>query len=101
MVAMVILPGVEVVMVILEPATKFDTPQPVPSEASNCPKTEGAALVPVPPLLIANVPVHPGTKVKVFDVVVEMLMVIFVSEVVATWTAGPVKPEKEVSAEVR
>jgi hypothetical protein len=46
-------------------------------------------------------PVQPGIKVKVLAVVVEMLMVILVSEVVATWIAGPERAEIEVIAEVK
>ena len=56
---------------------------------------------PLPPLLTASVPVHPGIKVKVLAVVVETLMSMLVSEVVATWIAGPLIPETWVMAEVR
>ena len=56
---------------------------------------------PVPPLGTDNCPVKPGIKVKVLAVVVEMLKVMLVSVVVATWIAGPVKAEMEVIAEVK
>ena len=52
-------------------------------------------------LAAARVPVKPGTKVKVLAVVVLTLMVMLVSEEVATWMAGPVRAEIEVKAEVR
>ncbi len=57
--------------------------------------------VPVPPLATDSWPVKPGTKVRVLGVVVLMLMVILASEEVATWIAGPVKPEMEVRADVK
>ena len=59
------------------------------------------ALAPVPPLATESRPVKPGMKVRVLAVVVEMLMVMLVSLPVATWTAGPVRAEMEVRAEVR
>jgi len=49
----------------------------------------------------ANVPLKAGMKVRVLAVVVEMLMEMLVSEVVATEIAGPVKPETEVMADVK
>lgn len=58
-------------------------------------------VVPVPPLWTAKVPLQPGIKVKVLEVVVEMERRMLVSEEVATWIAGPVKAEIEVKAEVR
>jgi hypothetical protein len=63
--------------------------------------TVGVLEVAVPPLATAKVPLHPGIKVKVLAVVVEMLIAMLVSVVVATWMAGPVKLEIEVKAEVR
>ena len=62
---------------------------------------EGVEEVAVPPLATARVPLQPGIKVKVLAVVVETLIVMLVSEVVATWMAGPVNKEMEVKAEVR
>jgi hypothetical protein len=56
---------------------------------------------PVPPRLTANWPVKPGTKVRVLAVEVLILMVMLVSEVVATAMAGPVRPETEVTAAVK
>ena len=56
---------------------------------------------PLPPLVTANVPVQLGTKVRVLAVLVLMPMTMLVSEVVATWTPGPVKEDMEVKAEVR
>ena len=62
---------------------------------------EPAVVVPVPPLETAKVPLQPGIKVKVLAVVVEMLKVMLVSVVVATWIAGPERAEIEVIAEVK
>ncbi len=45
--------------------------------------------------LSASVPVQPGTKVRVLAVLVFIEMVMLVSEVVATATAGPVRAEME------
>jgi hypothetical protein len=56
---------------------------------------------PVPPLATARVPVKLGMKVRVLAVVVEMEIKMLVSEVVATWIAGPVIPETWVMAEVK
>jgi hypothetical protein len=83
--AKVICPRVVVVMVMLEPATKLATPQlPEPWAVRSWPATVGLLVVAVPPRLIARTPVHPGTKVRVLAVVVLMLMVMLVSELVAT-----------------
>ena len=56
--AMVICPGVVVVMVMLEPATKLVGAYlvPVPSAARSWPVTVGAVEVPVPPLVAAKTP---------------------------------------------
>ena len=56
---MVICPGVVVLMVILEPATRLVGAYlvPVPSAANNCPVTVGAVEVPVPPLVADKTPV--------------------------------------------
>ena len=103
LVAKVIWPWVEVVMVMLEPATKLVGMYlvPVASAERSCPWVVGAVVVPVPPLLAAKLPVQPGRKVKVLAVVVLILMVMLVSVVVATEIAGPVKAEMLVKAEVR
>ena len=100
--AMVIWPRVEVVRVTLEPAIRLTTPQePLPCAPKSWPAKVGEAEVAVPPLAMESWPVQPGIKVKVLAVVVEMLMVILVSEVVATWIAGPERAEIEVIAEVK
>ena len=64
---MVICPGVVVVIVTLEPATRFVGAYlpPVPSAASSWPVTVGAVDVPVPPLATAMVPVIPIVDVPV------------------------------------
>ena len=56
--AMVIIPGVVVVMVMLEPAAKLAGWYlvPVPSAARSCPVTVGAVEVAVPPLPTPNMP---------------------------------------------
>ncbi len=56
---------------------------------------------PLPPLATANVPVQPGTKVKVLAVLVETEIKTLVSELVATWMDVPVIPETWVMAVVR
>jgi len=63
--AMVICPGVVVVIVTLDPATKLAGAYlvPVMSAARICPWTVGAVVVPVPPLVAAKPPVHPKVKV--------------------------------------
>ena len=77
------------------PGVKAEVPCPV--------KTKPGVKVPapLPPLLTAKVPVQVGTKVKVLAVVVLTLMSMLVSELVATWIAGPVREEMEVRAVVR
>ena len=53
--AMVMTPGVEVLMVMLEPWTKVETPQvPEPEAESSCPAWVGEEEVPVPPLAIES-----------------------------------------------
>src|ERR1041385_5980504 len=63
--AIVICPGVVVVMVMLDPATKLVGAYlvPVPSAAKSCPVTYGAVEVPVPPLPTAITPVIPMVEV--------------------------------------
>jgi hypothetical protein len=99
--ARVIWPKVEVVRVMPEPCMRLTIPQFVPWEPKSCPASVGAVEVPVPPLDTESWPVKPGIKVKVLAVVVEMLRVMLVSVLVATWIAGPVKAEMEVKAEVK
>jgi len=55
--AIVILPGVVVVMVMFAPATRFEIPQVVPWEVKSCPATVGAVVVAVPPFAIGRTPV--------------------------------------------
>ena len=64
-------------------------------------KPEIKEAAPEPPLATDSWPVQPGTKVKVLAVVVLMLIKRLVSEELATCTAGPVKAETEVTAEVK
>jgi len=64
--AMVILPGVVVVIVTLEPATRLATPQlPEPWAVKSCPVTVGEEEVAVPPLAIGITPVMPMVEVPV------------------------------------
>jgi len=62
--AMVIWPGVVVVMVTLEPAMRLVTPQePLPWAESSWPVTVGEEVVAVPPLAIGITPVKPIVEV--------------------------------------
>lgn len=56
---------------------------------------------PLPPLPTESWPVKDGMKVRVLAVEVEILIKMLVSEVVATWITGPVRPDTELMAEVR
>ena len=77
------------------PGVKAPVPWPVKTKP-------GVKLpAPLPPLATDRVPVKLGMKVKVLAVVVEILIRMLVSELVATWIEGPLIPETAVMAEVK
>ena len=90
---MVILPGVLVVMVMLEPWTRLVTPQlPEPLEAKSCPAWVGEEEVAVPPRAMASSPVQPKVKLLLAILPVTLVSLVVKPTRVVPKVLEPVPP---------